>query len=559
MKLTATGALLSLLVLASCTGLSEPKTWFVDSLVKVFPDSQPGEAASDASTRSIARNGHANLQLAVRSRNGIAKLNVKVTPPRRAGVSLQAKARWVDYVPVGSNPPGTPYDEVARAAPALFPDPLREDFPFRLEPDFTRTIWITVYAPADTGPGEYEGKITFLDDGTEVATQSFRVHVAEATVPARQTLKVTNWLNLSAGRLRRHYKVETDSDRYWELLENIGRVMARHKQNVLLTPVSSLAHPTLTGGRIRYEFSRLDKWVETFERAGLLGTIEGGHLLGRSSGYSSPIVVPSTIVENGRIVRKQLQPDDPRAERYLRSFLSALYAHLKEKGWEKRYLQHIHDEPHGREAPAYHRYGKIIRESLPGIPTIDAVSLHQDVSFFADICDIWVPVLGSFDHKLDMLQEHKRRGGQTWFYTCIGPQGRYMNRFIDLPLLKVRLLHWFNFRYGLTGFLHWGGNWWGPKPFDNVQMVINSNRTLLPAGDNALVYPNPAKNSILSSIRLEAMRCGIEDYELLLKLSRTDAASATALASEAIPHINDYVRDPAVFRRLHRRLLDAVK
>jgi len=559
MKLTATGALLSLLVLASCTGLSEPKTWFVDSLVKVFPDSRPGEAASDAGTRSIARNGHANLQLAVRSSNGIDQLNVKVTPPGHGGTSLQATARWVEYVPVGSNPPGTPYDEVIRPAPALFPDPLREDFPFRLEPDFTRAIWITVYAPADTAPGDYEGRITLLDGGAEIVAKSFHVRVTEATVPAKQSLKVTNWFNLGAAHLRRFFKVEEDSDDYWKLLENIGRVMARHKQNVLLTPVRSLSRPSIAGGRIRYDFSRLDKWVETFERAGLLGTIEGGHLLGRSSGYSSPIVVPATVIEGGRIVRKPLPPDDPRAERYLRSFLSELYAHLKKKGWEKRYIQHIHDEPHGREASVYHRYGKIIRESLPGIPTIDAVSLHQDISFFADICDIWVPVLSSFDHKLGMLQEHKRRGGQTWFYTCIGPQGRYMNRFIDLPLLKVRLLHWFNFRYGLTGFLHWGGNSWGPKPFDNVQTVINSNRTLLPAGDNALVYPNPAKNSILSSIRLEAMRCGIEDYELLLGLSRADAASATALASEAIPHINDYVRDPAVFRRLQRRLLEMAK
>ncbi len=41
------------------------------------------------------------------------------------------------------------------------------------------------------------------------------------------------------------------------------------------------------------------------------------------------------------------------------------------------------------------------------------------------------------------------------------PAGRHLNRFIDYPLLKVRLLHWFNFRHNLTGFLHWGGNFGG--------------------------------------------------------------------------------------------------
>lgn len=546
---------IGLALLVSCAGGPGLKTWFVDSLIKVFPDDPPGANEAHPHAWLVARNGHINIQLAARSAKGITKLNVKIEAPRRGDATLKTMTRWVEYVPVGSNPPGTPYDEVIRQAPALYPDPLREDFPLTLRANRTQPVWVTVYAPADAEPGKYEGRITLLDGEQPLASKTFRVEVVAATVPAKQKLQVTNWFNLSAARLQRFYKVNQYSDQYWKLLENIGRVMALHKQNVLLTPVSSLARPSLIGGKIRYDFSRLDRWVEVFERAGLLGTIEGGHLLGRSSGYSTPIVVPATVVEGGKIVRKNLDPDDPRAERYLRGFLGALYTHLKEKGWEKRYIQHIHDEPHGLEAPVYNRYAKIIRASLPGVPTIDAVSLGQDVSFFAHVCDIWVPVLGSFDRKFEMLRNHVKQGGQVWFYTCISPQGRYLNRFIDYPLLKVRLLHWFNFRYKLTGFLHWGGNYWGPEPFRNVQPVINDNRTLLPAGDNALVYPNPEKNSVLSSIRLEAMRAGIEDYELLRELAGKEPAKAAALAREAIPHINDYVRDPVVFRNLHRRLL----
>lgn len=135
------------------------------------------------------------------------------------------------------------------------------------------------------------------------------------------------------------------------------------------------------------------------------------------------------------------------------------------------------------------------------------------------------------------------------------PQGRHLNRFIDLPLLKTRLLHWFNFRHGFTGFLHWGGNYWSAEPFANVQPIINDGTTLLPAGDNAVVYPSPERNTVLSSIRLEAMREGIEEYELLVALARTDPNKARALAQEAIPEFTDYVRDVAAFRRLQARLL----
>ncbi len=552
-------AVAGLLLLSACARGPVLRSWFVDSLVKVFPDSRPGKGANDQNRCWVARNGHASLQLAVRSGEGIAALDVKITPPHRNNASLQVETRWVDYVPVGSNPSGTPYGEVVRPAPALFPDPLREDFPLRLEPDFTRTIWITVSAPPDTAPGDYEGRITLLDGDTVVAAKSFHARVMEATVPLQQHLQVTTWFHFDEEHLQRFYDVEEYSDRYWDLLGNIGRVMARHRQNVLRTPVTALARPSLAGGHVEYDFARLDKWVETFERAGVLGTIEGRHLLRRGAGTGSGLVVPAMVIENGKVVRKALPPDDPRVEPYLRSFLSALYTHLKEKGWKKRYIQHILDEPHGREAPVYHHFGKIVRESLPGIPTIDAVSLRQNISFFADTCDIWVPLLGSFDHKLEALHEHARHGGAIWFYTCLSPRARYLNRFIDFSLLKVRLLPWFNFRHGFTGYLHWGGNVWGPKPFDNVQPVISNNRTLLPAGDNAIVYPDPANNSVLGSIRLEAMRDGIEDYELLLLLSRRDAAAAAELAREAIPHINDYVRNPAVFRRLHRRLLEEVK
>ena len=85
--------------------------------------------------------------------------------------------------------------------------------------------------------------------------------------------------------------------------------------------------------------------------------------------------------------------------------------------------------------------------------------------------------------------------------------------------------------------------------------MINDNETLLPAGDNAIVYPNPAKESVLSSIRLEAMREGIEDYELLVALAKHNPEKAKRLASTAIPNITDYVRSVPQFRSLQHELM----
>ena len=546
--------LLGGLLVSGCASRPRLSAWVVDPLIKVFPGDLPGSQENMRRSRLLPRNGHASVQIALRSRGRISDLRVAVELPP----GIRSQVRRVGYVPVGSNPPDTPYDEVVRAAPALYPDPLLEDFPFTLPAAETTAVWITLYAPSGTTPGEYMGRVQFASGDRILTTASFNVRVMAATVPERQTLKVTNWLTLGREYLRQYFPLDGDPESYWKLVGNIGRVMADHRQNVLLTPVFSLVKPALQNGRIRYDFTDLDLWVDVFEKAGLIGTIEGGHLLGRSSGYDSPMVIPAYVVEGGRVVQKRLMPGDPRAEQFLDGFLGALNEHLTAKRWRDRYIQHIHDEPHGNEGPIYARYAAIIRRNLPAIPTIDAVSLQQDIRFFTDVCDIWVPVLGSFDALLPLMRTHVEKGGEGWFYTCIFPQGRHLNRFIDYPLLKVRLLHWFNFRHNLTGFLHWGGNHWPPKPFLNVQPVLNDNTTLLPAGDHAIIYPNPAGHSVLSSIRLEAMREGIEDYELLVALSGKDAAKAAALAQTAIPNVSDYLRDVGRFRDLERQLLEAL-
>jgi hypothetical protein len=442
-----------------------------------------------------------------------------------------------------------------RPAPGRFPDPLFEEFPCRLVADETTAFWVTVYAPAKTKPGVYKGEAVFRSAKRRLTTVPFRIEVAQATVPAKQTLRVTNWFNLDAAELGRHYDLSGGPERYWELLGNIARVAAEHRQNVMLAPVLSLTDARISGGAVAYDFSRFDRWVETFTKAGALDVIEGGHLMDRASGYDSPLRIPAFVVENGEVRRAALDPADPRAQTHLTSFLPALYSHLKEKGWLDRYVQHVLDEAHGAEPPVYLKYVELIRKQLPGVATVDAID--QTAGLLGDACDIWVPQLGKFDDGMEAIRAHVNKGGQAWFYTCLFPQSRHLNRFIDYPLLKTRLLHWFNFRYDFTGFLHWGGNYWDKDPFGNVEPAIEEGKEVLPAGDAFITYPWREKNTIRSSIRLEAMREGIEDYELLRALAAKDPEKARALARKAIPELTDYVRDVSVFRSLQRELLAA--
>ena len=550
--------------LSAMTALAAPpetlRTWFVDPLIKVFPSDAPGTHRLVTPEFWCARNQQVSVQLAVRSVVPVRAMTAEV-PPLESGAGgkiADVRVRQVGYVIVGSHTPDTPPEELVGEAPGWYPDPLL-DFPLELEARRTYAVWVTVRVPAEARPGIYHGTIRLRAGNRLVASAPFRLRVAAATVPEQRSLKVTNWFDVDDKVSRQFYGVSAFSEEWWTLVENVARVMADHRQNVILTPLMELIQPRVEGSEIRYDFANFDRWVETFKKAGAIGYIEGGHLLGRSGeSYEGSLEMTTFQLVGGQIRKQSLPADDPRVEQFLASFLGALNAHLEEKGWKSIYFQHILDEAHGPEPPYYKRFAEVVRRCLPGIPTMDAVDAAHMPEELQENCDIWVPQLGRFDEQMDLLRRRIESGHEVWFYTCLVPNGRYLNRLLDYPLLKVRLLHWLNFRHNLVGFLHWGGNYWTPEPMKDTQPVIDANTTLLPPGDAFIMYPDRANKSVLSSIRFEAMREGIEDYELLRLLKTKNPAEANRLAKAAIVSFTKYVRDPAAFRKLQRELLEAL-
>src|SRR6267143_571370 len=380
--------------------------WFVDSLVKVFPDN-PAETSSFELGLVTARNGHSSLQVALRSESH-QLVRVRVIAPRLGRAALKVQTYRVGTVKVNSHPTDTPLDEVVRLEVGPYPDPL---FPLEkeipLEAYRTETLWVSVFPPEDTRSGIYRGVIEIRAEKQKLRLP-FQVEVFAAAVPKEQKLWVTNWLWFEHELMTKHYpQLKSDPDSYWRILENIGRTMAEYKQNVVFVPVRTLAKAQVSDGGVRYDFGLVDRWIEIFDKAGMAHMIEGGHLSGRlGGGYDSPYVIPTDLFEDGQIVRKDLTADDPRAEQNLKEFLRQLRNHLKMRGWLSRYVQHVHDEPHGAEMPIYRRFVHSVSEELPGVPTLDAISLHEDISDQEEIT-IWVPKLSTFDDRLDAIAAHK--------------------------------------------------------------------------------------------------------------------------------------------------------
>jgi hypothetical protein len=237
---------------------------------------------------------------------------------------------------------------------------------------------------------------------------------------------------------------------------------------------------------------------------------------------------------------------DQIAQNFYKQFIPALTAHLKEKRWDKIYMQHIGDEPTDQNYQSYNEIGSFFKKLAPGIPIIDAIQTKK----LDNIVDIWVPILDVLDKNYDYFADRQKKGEEVWTYTCTVPQGNYANRFIELPLIKTRILHWINFRYNITGYLHWGFNYWYDNPFDET---INPD-TEWPAGDSYIVYPGYEK--LYSSIRFETMRDGIMDYELLKMLSMKDPAKAKEICSQIVIGFDRYNTNIKFFREKRKMILE---
>jgi len=491
--------------------------WAPSPLSRVFKDTRPPYKAPRDHIRvfvAAAKGEWESVQIAVHAPEGVEKLALRTGPLLGPGdVVLDEVRAWVvGYVPVRRNTPATPPEELERRAPAEFPDPLLPlEGPISIPKGESRAFFVTLHVPRDAPSGTYSGEWEVKGDGGGVRV-SVILTVREFSLPGRSPLWVTNWF--SPGNIAEACGVELWSEDFWRALERWGRDMAEHYQNVALVPRTLVEIRLLPDGSLSFDFSKFDRFVEVMERAGVVGRIEISHLGGRSGGWDSPFdFAPFPVIgpEGG--------PANLPKERVIGEFLRALQRHLEERGWLKRAMIHVADEPIEQNKDSYIRMAEFVRIHAPKLRRIEAIQVKDLTGHL----EVWVPQLDYFARHYEHYKERQGKGGvELWFYTCCNPKGRFPNRFIDYPLLKTRILHWLNWRFGATGYLHWGWNHW-PKG----QAFTNVEPWDLPPGDSHIVYPG--KCQPLPSLRWEAMRDGIEDYLYLWLLEEGARETLKAL------------------------------
>jgi hypothetical protein len=525
----------------------------VDPLQKVFKETaffEQTDAVAD-----VARGEHASFQFAVRSTKTLKHVKAFATQlaSETSFFSNNITIGFVGYTRVGRPLPNPSKDKLNPVS-GFYPDPILDTTSMDIRNFTTQPIWITINIPTVVPRGSYAGalKLTGNIEGQMfVLTKRFRVNVYNVTVN-KTSLWVTNWFGLGKSQLKQlsggKDSVEF-SGNYWKWLHVVAKKMKEYDQNVIMTPVFSLTGITLNKDKFSFDFSKFDQFVQVFIDEGTLGRIEGGHIGGRMGNWYAQFGVNTPYFKNDSLKFRNIAITEAEAQNFYRQFIPALLTHLKEKGWDKIYMQHICDEPEPGNEKTYAAIASYIKSISPDIKLIDAVHSHG----VNNTVDVWVPQLDFYDSNYNFYTERKNAGNEIWFYTCLAPAGDYANRFIELPLIKTRILHWINFRFGATGYLHWGWDFWSDNCLEETSGIIPEAGNIMPGGDAFITYPGNGK--ILSSIRLEAMRDGIVDYELLKMLEEKKPAIAREICRQVVYEFAKYDTDIKSFRAKRKFIL----
>ncbi len=552
-------------------GGTETKAWPVNAIVKVFRDDAPPASPSPARI-SAARGEREPLQIAVRGPKAVAGVRVEAPAPRgRWGRSLPApEIGIVGYVPVDhvtsyyqSDSPSWHRKFPSRQGasdgwPGWWPDPILPRDAFDLEAETTQPVWLTFRVPAGARPGEYRGAVRFTAGGTVVAEAPYAVRVWDFALPDERNIKAI-------------YDVRPNLKHWLQpggTADEVRRAMWRFMAERRLCPDTVRPEPKLAwrDGKVEADFAAFDEAAAYY-----FDTLHMPHMYtpwmfyGFGWGHPPPPKFGERPYEGEPpyegVDRAVLRPEFKSA---YQACLRVFWDHLKAKGWDRKCVLYISDEPYDSQEPIRRQMKALcdmIHEVDRAIPVYCSTWHHQPE--WDGVLDVWgvghdgrVPV--------GKLAELRTSGARVWWTT----DGQMCT---DTPYCAIeRLLPHYCFKYGAEAYEFWGIDWLTYDPYEfGWHAYIHqsgspgkSTWVRYPAGDGYLAYPGRPFGRIepVPSIRSEQAGEGSEDYEYLHMLRELIGAAAragrdTGEAARVLARAQDLVSIPNSGGRTSTRFL----
>ena len=443
------------------------------------------------------------------------------------GATLCARNLRVDVVGyVKTTPGGYP-------APwtGWWPDPLLPLEPTDVPVDRIQPLWITAYAPPGTRAGIYRGNVTVTTTNAGSSHIPLEVEVWDYDLPLRGKFKTAIGTRFTRD-IARWYWFDKVEDTF-NSPQTIPRAFRLKMYDLFL---EHRVNP-----------------CALFERHTMPDKQDVPYCLERGLNAIAMLIPPGKV-------------DEPVVQH-----VKGWHDFLKEKGCLDLLYVFGYDEVEGRPdvIPIMEQQRPRLKAMFPQIPI--SGTINRPHSKWDPFIDIWIPTTYEYDR--DVWVDHRQKSGDTvWWYTaCEVPP--FAGVLLDVPAIKHRVLFWQNFKYRVPGYLYYLTTGWrenergrGKPRWPDVPW-ITATFDGTHNGCGQLLYPG--KEGLLSSVRFEIIRDGIEDYEAfavleeftdeLEKSGRNPTLVASSRKTLGIPpqvtrDLRNYTDDPLVLLK-HRRLL----
>lgn len=417
------------------------------------------------------------------------------------------------------------YDEnYLRTKPGLFPElllPLHYNNNICTNPGNLLSVWVEVNVPKEHECGCFKTKFSVFEEWEDncLATASVKLNLLNGTLD-KLTLPHAEWLYCDC--LAEYYDVDVFSERHFEIIENYIKCAVDNEINVILTPVftpaldtyingerltTQLVDISVQNGNYTFDFKKLDRFIEICKRCGVT-YLEIPPLFTQWGAKAAPKFMATVNGVYKKIFGWDTDAAGHEYQDFLCCFIPALIENLKANQMDKNTYFQISDEPNPENYDRFIKVSQKAKEILKDYNILDTVSHLEAI----DMGLVSTPVVS-----VRAIEDFINKGCyNSWCYYCCGPTTETTNRFLSMPLWRIRILGVQMYKFNVKGFLHWGYNFYHNRLSYNClnPYMDTCGEYFAPSGDAFIVYPDE-KGYPLETIRLVAMRDAFQDYKAL--------------------------------------------
>jgi hypothetical protein len=263
-------------------------------------------------------------------------------------------------------------------------------------------------------------------------------------------------------------------------------------------------------------------------------------------------------------------PKETDTDEFHESFMARVrpyYAELKKHGLDSLAYIYGFDERAAEYYPGIRRFWDKWRREFPNVPMMTTAMMYRDMARAGGdtnrseclITDWHCPLTPEYNAE---FSERLRRdwGMKTWWYVCCSPRHPFANiASYEYPAREGRIWCWQTWAFKADGILYWHVNLWPDKekldPSDTFFPEWRTANSLHMPGDGVMLYPGP--DDVYPSIRLAAVRDGIEDYERLDEAAKVFGRElVTKAVLKITPSVIEFDRTGEKLLKIRRELAD---